>query len=281
MTRCHRRVLALGVSTLLILLAAHGPAAAQQDAEGSKDHPLFTRMPNFHIHQYEEKEFDSLTVVVGSTKTPVEGHLYHIVYYLNSGATEPSRLQILRNHENAVKRIGGTVTASDFDFSSYMKVVKGNQEIWAKVSASISDEYHLYIVEKAAMAQDVSANADVFANDIRTTGHTAVYGIYFDTGKSEIKPESESALSEITKLLQGDSGLKLKVVGHTDSVGVLDSNFKLSQARAAAVVQALVSRYGIDAGRLRAFGVGPLAPVASNDTDEGRAKNRRVELVKD
>jgi outer membrane protein OmpA-like peptidoglycan-associated protein len=254
---------------------------AQQDAEGSKDHPLFTRMPNFHIHQYEEKEFDSLSVVVGSTKTSVEGHLYHIAYYLNSGATEPSRIQILRNYENAIKKIGGTVTASDYDFSSYMKVVRGNQEIWAKVTAGIADEYHLYIVEKATMAQDVSANADVFSNDIKTTGHSAVYGIYFDTGKSEIKPESEQALSEIAKLLQGDTSLRLRVVGHTDSVGVLDANMKLSQARAEAVVQALISKYGIGAGRLKGYGVGPLAPVASNDAEEGRAKNRRVELVKE
>jgi outer membrane protein OmpA-like peptidoglycan-associated protein len=268
------------VIALLFLWIGGLAAAGQQDAEGSKDHPLFNRMPNFYIHQYEEKEFDSFPFVVGTNQVTVEGHLYHIIYYLKSGITEPSRIQILRNYENAIKKIGGTVLASDYDGSSYMKLVKGGQEIWAKVSAGIGSEYHVYIIEKAAMAQDVSANAEVFSNDIKATGHAAVYGIFFDTGKSEIKPESEKALAEIAKLLQKDPGLKLHVVGHTDSVGVMDANMKLSQARAEAVVQALVTRHGIAAGRLKSFGVGPLAPVASNDTEEGKAKNRRVELVK-
>lgn len=148
------------------------------------------------------------------------------------------------------------------------------------VSAYITSEWMLYIVEKQAMAQAIVANADVFSNDIKNTGHTAVYGIYFDTGKSDIKPESEKALVEIAKLLKNNPSLKLIVVGHTDSVGVMDANMKLSQARAEAVVQALVAKQGIDAARLKGYGVGPLAPVASNDTEEGRAKNRRVELVK-
>ena len=95
-----------------------------------------------------------------------------------------------------------------------------------------------------------------------------------------IKPESEKALQEIAKLVKGDAALKLFVVGHTDSVGNIDSNMKLSQDRANAVVQALTGKYGIAGARLKAYGVGPLAPVASNDTDEGKSKNRRVELVK-
>jgi outer membrane protein OmpA-like peptidoglycan-associated protein len=107
----------------------------------------------------------------------------------------------------------------------------------------------------------------------------AVYGIYFDTGKSDLKPESEEAIAEIAKLLKGDTDLKLYVVGHTDNVGALDANMKLSGSRAEAVLQALVRTHGIAASRLKSFGNGPYAPVATNDTDEGRAKNRRVELV--
>jgi outer membrane protein OmpA-like peptidoglycan-associated protein len=124
------------------------------------------------------------------------------------------------------------------------------------------------------------ADAKSFSDDIKATGHTAIYGIYFDTGKSAIKPESEGALGEIAKLLKSDPGLKLHVVGHTDNVGVMEANVKLSQDRANAVVQALAGKHGIAGARLKASGVGPLAPVASNDTDEGKQKNRRVELVK-
>ncbi|RPI09882.1 MAG: OmpA family protein, partial [Actinobacteria bacterium] len=109
----------------------------------------------------------------------------------------------------------------------------------------------------------------------------AVYGINFDTNKAAVKPESKAALDEIAKLLKSDAALKLKVVGHTDMVGSVEANMTLSQARAEAVVQALVGQYGIAAARLKGYGVGSLAPVATNDTDEGRAKNRRVELVKE
>ena len=84
----------------------------------------------------------------------------------------------------------------------------------------------------------------------------------------------------LTKLLQQDARLKLYVVGHTDNVGGFDYNMKLSQQRAEAVVKELVSKYKITSDRLKAHGVGPLAPVTSNETDDGKAKNRRVELVK-
>jgi len=108
----------------------------------------------------------------------------------------------------------------------------------------------------------------------------AVYGIHFDTGKAEVKPDSAGTLGEIAKLLQADPKLKLYVVGHTDNVGALAANVDLSQRRAAAVVQSLTGQYRVDASRLLAEGAGPYAPVAANDTEAGRAQNRRVELVR-
>ncbi len=117
------------------------------------------------------------------------------------------------------------------------------------------------------------------AGDIGRTGHAAVYGIYFDTGRADIKPESEATLKEIAKLLQQEPTLRLYVVGHTDSTGDFAANMDLSKRRADAVVKALTGPRGVAEDRLQAFGSGPLAPVASNRTEEGRAKNRRVELV--
>lgn len=125
----------------------------------------------------------------------------------------------------------------------------------------------------------VTVDAEALAKDIARTGHVAVYGIYFDTGKADVKPESGPTLKEIAKLLRQNPKLKLYVVGHTDNVGTLAYNMDLSGRRAEAVASVLVSKYGIDAGRLHAVGVGFLAPVASNKTEQGRAKNRRVELV--
>jgi OOP family OmpA-OmpF porin len=126
----------------------------------------------------------------------------------------------------------------------------------------------------------VTVDAAAMAKDIAATGRVALYGIYFDTDKTDIKPESHPTLQEIAKLLKQDAGLKLYVVGHTDNVGGYDYNTKLSQRRAASVVNNLTTKHGIQAARLRAAGVGLLAPVAPNDTEAGRAKNRRVELVK-
>ena len=118
------------------------------------------------------------------------------------------------------------------------------------------------------------------AKGILAEGHVPVYGVYFETNSAELKAESASALKEIATLLQQTPALKLYVVGHTDNVGAMAANVALSRRRAASVVTALQTRHRIDAARLQADGVGPLAPVASNDNDEGRAKNRRVELVK-
>jgi OmpA-OmpF porin, OOP family len=139
--------------------------------------------------------------------------------------------------------------------------------------------FNVDIVEKQAMKQDVVASSVVMAGSINDTGKVAIYGIYFDAAKAIIKPESEPALKEIVKLLQADSKLKVYIVGHTDNAGIFDANMKLSRDRAEAVVKALAGKYGIAAARMQAGGVGPLSPAASNHTDEGRAKNRRVELV--
>ncbi len=270
----------LGIVYLSLLTT--GLAFAQDgDVAGSKDHPLFNRMPGYFIQRYEVKEFDNHAFRDAKlNEFSVEGRVYEIRYSLNSGAKEPSRIQVLRNYENAARKIGATVLKSDYDGNSYMKLVKDGKEIWVHVSAYITSEFTLFIVEKGAMAQDIVANAAVLFSDIKSTGHTAIYGIYFDTGKSVIKPESDAALAEIAKLLKGNAGLRVYVVGHTDNVGGLDSNMRLSQDRAQAVMQALVGKYGIAPARLKANGVGPLTPVASNDNEEGRAKNRRVELVK-
>jgi outer membrane protein OmpA-like peptidoglycan-associated protein len=139
----------------------------------------------------------------------------------------------------------------------------------------------LDVIESKPMdTKMVTVDSSAMAKSIAATGHVALYGIYFDTDKTDIKPESAATLKEISALLKQDPKLSLYVVGHTDNVGGEEYNMDLSRRRAAAVVAALTSQHAIDAKRLKAAGVGLLAPVAPNDTEEGRAKNRRVELVK-
>lgn len=137
------------------------------------------------------------------------------------------------------------------------------------------------IVEGAALELDQVnvLQADELQQSLDRQGHVAVPGVYFDTAKADIKPESDTALSEIAKLLASNASLKVYVVGHTDNEGSLDTNIALSQARAQAVVDALRASHGIDAVRLAAKGVASFAPVASNAQEAGRARNRRVEIV--
>jgi outer membrane protein OmpA-like peptidoglycan-associated protein len=139
----------------------------------------------------------------------------------------------------------------------------------------------LEIAETAPMDTGlVTVDAAAMAKEISRSGHVALYGIHFDTNKAELKPESHAAIQEIATLLKNDAALRLLVVGHTDNVGGFEPNVTLSERRADSVLKELVGKHGIAAARLRGVGVGMAAPVAPNDTEDGRAKNRRVELVK-
>jgi len=246
----------------------------------------------------------------------LEGKVTRITY---KAPEDRSTLEIYRNYESALKSAGfeilftssGKEIGDSYDWVRYfyesLNPLKRSARdgliadedryqryLSAKLSSPEGDVYvslyvslkygcpkvQLDVIEVKPMEIGlVTVNADALAKDIARTGHVAIYGIYFDTGKADLKPESEPVLKEITKLLQHNPKLKLYVVGHTDNVGDLTYNMKLSQARAGAVVEELVSKYGVDAKRLKAHGVGPLSPVVSNNTEEGRAKNRRVELV--
>lgn len=132
---------------------------------------------------------------------------------------------------------------------------------------------------KAMLGGQVTVNADALKNSLQAEGKIALYGIYFDTGKAELKPESKAQLDEMARLLKAQPALKVYIVGHTDNQGTLAANLTLSQQRAQAVVEALVKQYQIPAARLAAQGVASLVPVAANAAEAGRAKNRRVELV--
>jgi OOP family OmpA-OmpF porin len=276
-----KRLLLFSASAALV---AASPAFAQTDLAGCSGHPLFpTRMPGYRIEACKVEEFGRYEFFTPKPpKRPVEGKFTFVTYTITDRKNEPSGLAVVRNYEGALRKIGATNLQTDPNSTWWVngRIVKDGQEAWAQAEKG-NGKIWLRIVEKEAMQQHVVADAAGLGSDIKSTGHVAVYGITFDTNKSLVKPESKPSLDEIAKLLKQDPTLRLKVVGHTDMVGSLEANMALSQARAEAVVQALVAERGVAAARLKGYGVGPLAPVASNDTDEGRAKNRRVELVKE
>ena len=158
----------------------------------------------------------------------------------------------------------------------YISANKG--KTWVVIENSGSYYYQTIITEQE-MKQEVTADASSLKDELEKSGHVAVYGILFDTGKATLQPSSEAILSEIVKLMQDNADLKLRVEGHTDNVGGAAANQALSQKRAETVKNWLVS-HGIAADRLVAKGFGDTKPVADNSTDEGKSKNRRVELTK-
>lgn len=307
----------LTLFTLLLCLATPPAMGQEQDVAGSNDHPLIKRYPGSAITQYEQKQFDEYELPLGPLKSSafqktqrLEGKVTHIRYHNPAGR---SSLEIFRNYEMALQQAGfqtlfackqqecgeawdtdngawllgwfGFSTANDYSRYLAAKLTRPQGDVYLAVNVyeSPGEDYRtttIRVVEMKPMeAGLVIVNAEALAGDLTRAGHVAVYGIYFDTGKADLKPESDASLAEIAKLLKQKPTLKLHVVGHTDSQGDLAPNLDLSKRRAAAVVAALTTKHSIAPARLRPDGVGPLAPVASNKTDDGRAKNRRVELV--
>jgi len=284
--------------------------AQKQDVEGAKDHPLISRYPGSVITEYASREFDEYTLPLGKItdnkwvkSQNLEGKVTRIHY---ESPLDRSPLEIFRNYTQALQSAGfqtlftcssgdqcggGTVENTGWcagcsPHQASAKLSRPDGDVYVSVhleqdNSSVPAQVQLDVIELKAMQSGlVAVNAETLAGDITRTGHASVYGIYFDTAKADIKPESDATLKEIAKLLQQDPQLELYVVGHTDNVGTLAANTDLSQRRADAVLSALTTKYGAAAARLHAVGAGPIAPAATNDTEEGRAKNRRVELVK-
>lgn len=270
-----KRLVALAALAALFVLPLALPAQ-EADEEGCKDHPLVTRMKGFVISSCESN-FDSVDFYVGEDKTQtLEGRKTLINYYLPEGRETPSELQILRNYANAVKAVGGTVVYES-DIYIALKIVKGTGQVWVAVEpANHGTAYSLTILEIGEMTQDVTAG-DMLAA-LNKDGRIAL-AIHFDTGKATIKPESRKIVGEIAALLKTNPGLKVSIEGHTDNTGTPEGNKALSEARAKAVVEAVVGQ-GVEAARMSAVGWGQDKPVEENATEEGRARNRRVEVVK-
>jgi OOP family OmpA-OmpF porin len=173
-----------------------------------------------------------------------------------------------------VGSIPGNAGRGNLDVLIYSSAaVGGDPKVGQRTSTFIQ------IIEGKAMPSgQVTINADALNQGLRSQGRIALYGLFFDTGKAELKAESRPQLDEMLASLKAQPQQKVIIVGHTDNVGAIDANLSLSQARAQAVLNALVQG-GIEGKRLQARGVANFAPLAANDNEEGRARNRRVEMV--
>ena len=269
---------------LAAALSAAIPAAAlaqDEDQEGCKDSRLLTRLPGCVIRYCRAVDFDAADLTINLSKDPrtkhVEGKLESVTYFCKA----KTALQVRRNTEQALRAAGYTIDFSGYDVPIHY-VTGHNGAQWLAVEASEQtgdSDYKMIGVLEQEMAQEMTADASAWAAEIDKSGHVAVYGVEFDTGKATLKPDSEKVLAELQKLLTTQPDWKLKIEGHTDSTGTKAGNQTLSQQRAGSVVAWLVKN-GVAASRLTAAGLGDTKPIADNSTPEGRARNRRVELVK-
>ncbi|MCB0663369.1 MAG: OmpA family protein [Saprospiraceae bacterium] len=298
----------------LIWIGIFQSAIAQSDKDGSKDHPLIQRFKQSYIYNYEETSFDPFTIITGksdgskfTSTQEVEGKIYRIFYSLSTDAG--SVYEIYSNYLNALKSNGAKILFScknttdcgryfwDYlrDKDEKIKMPAYYSEELAYISAKFSKDgigyyvtiipgyglgemgYEVTVVEVKEMEQQISlAGIEKALNE---NGKVSLYGILFDTGSDVIQERSFAEIEMIGLYLKNNPSKKVYVVGHTDNVGSYESNISLSDKRAKSVINALISKYGISANRMIAAGVGPVAPESKNTMEEGRKKNRRVEIV--
>lgn len=245
-------------------------------AETQQEHPLFSKLEGFVLSSSKSTKFDSVKFQLKNEKVTVEGRSFDIRYKLEKGQEAPGGLHVTRNFTQAVKQAGGEVLYETKD-NAVMRLKQDRQEIWVRIRTAANGAwYYLDIVEKGELQQEVVVNKLLDA--INTTGRATVY-INFDTASARIKPDAKPVIDDILDMLQKSPGLKISIEGHTDSDGKADANQTLSLERAQAV-QAALTHQGISAARLSSKGFGQSRPVADNKSEEGKAKNRRVELVK-
>ncbi|WP_173931445.1 OmpA family protein [Chelativorans sp. Marseille-P2723] len=306
------RRFSFAAAALAVLLST----GAFADVPGSADHPLVPRYEGAQIVRYESDAYTEYDLRTGKAKdggvSVVEGKLARITY---QGPAERSVLEVFRNYEAALGKAGFQVLfscareecgdipndiesgprymllwgAGDHHFlSGKLSGPQGNVYVSVYITRNNSGGpardramVQLDIVEARPMeSRMVFVEASAMQQDLATGGRVVLYGIQFDFDKDTLRPESEVQIAEIAKLLNDDPALSVLVVGHTDMSGGFDYNMDLSKRRASRVTEALARDHGIAGARLTSVGVGPAAPVASNESEDGRALNRRVEIVK-
>ena len=257
------------------------------------------------------KAFDRHGFLAGGKYVTQEGRVAFFQYTLSNPDTGRtySEIEFLRNYENAVAALGGQKISTTGFTPEVVAAAGGREQIekyWAAASPPVPEAEHatymirtadkeywihvstggivppmgfVTVLEKQAMKSSLGfLDAAAMKKELDAKGHVALY-INFDTDKATLRPDAQPIIAEVNKLLTSDQGLKLSIEGHTDNTGGADHNRELASARARSVLGALVG-LGVDASRLSSKGFGPDKPIADNSTDAGRAKNRRVELVK-
>ncbi len=297
-------------ATTATTAAAFDPASVPESTATLPPFPFFA-IPEGLESTYAEKDklvnFDRHFFLAGDKAVAMEGRIFHDRFSLGAGPRTWTDLEFRRNYENAIQALGGKkINTTQYTYpvmeaaggrdalekTNYAAPMnpdaphdiyllrQGGKEWWIDVSTG-AFPLHGYVVvlEKQGMKQSLGfLDATAMKQAIDRDGRVALY-INFDVDKATLRPDAQPVIDEIRKLLEGDAALKLSIEGHTDNTGTPAHNLELSTARARSVLGALVG-VGIDPARLQSRGFGQDKPLADNATGDGRAKNRRVELVK-
>ena len=254
-----------------------------QDVTRCKDaEPTYiNRMPGFYISECKNSDYNDVEFVYyvkGQAHKINKGGKYYNLFYSKGEPVKFSSAQINQNYNNAIMKVNGTTL--DDRKTTFSASVNGKEvyiQVHTAANATDSKSYSIEVVEVEVMQQNIIVNME---EAIDKYGKIALYGILFDVGKSDVKPESAEALKQITDYLNANPSVKIYIVGHTDNTGTYASNSALSKDRAASIKKYLISTAKIAETRLSAEGVASLCPVSTNNTEEGRKLNRRVEIVK-
>ena len=296
------------VSALFLLSLSPSQSIAR---EALTDHPLISPYEGATLRRKKVLEFDEYHAFAGMDDTgkeaitiDLEGRITKMNYV---NPTDRSRLEMIRNYEAAVLSAGAEILyqcnqdelecveryagptfqkTSDINAMANLagryllaRINQGAEVAYVAIAVGQSST-DIHVIEVKAMQMGmVHLDADALGKGLDRQGYVVVEGIYFDTDKATLKPESMPALTEVAGLLGERPALEVFVVGHTDLQGSLAHNQALSEARARAVLEALAAEFGIARDRMESHGVGPRAPKATNANEAGRSLNRRVVLV--
>ncbi|WP_166253603.1 OmpA family protein [Marinobacter salicampi] len=292
------------------------PEPLESDVAGSSDHPLFPRHPSASIHHYSSADFEQFRQLLGpihgkgcceldlekTRSTTAEGKLTRILYRLPAAVT---RREIMDSYQQSLNDSGYEILFQceddacgeylQFDLlDSEVDPVTGFHYIAAasadgRIRLSIAfpepnsdayNEFGLSVLEERDMQNRITVlSPDALKKALDDTGKAVLGGIFFEHDSAALMPSSDQALEQVAAMMERHPELKIYVVGHTDNRGELDYNRELSERRAQAVADRLIGAFNIAQRRLEGFGVASLAPQSTNASEDGQAKNRRVELV--
>ena len=278
-------------SALLLVVGLVLVFAVPVHAKEAQEHPLIRPFPGSVLDLHPEPVYQSFAEhtfrvtdpQTGKTvKKPVRGKFWKLTYRVwdSEGKWDSSHsvLEYRENYKQAALENGGTILYEEQGWLTFTLPHDDGSETWCEVQIWNKSQQDLRIIEQAGFKKSLTFGPAEMKAALDADGRVQLHDILFDLAKATLQPESTKQLQHVVTLLKENPDLKLEVQGHTDDQGSDGDNMELSQRRAETVV-AYLGLFGIDTGRLVPEGLGESTPVMSNDTEEGRAKNRRVELV--